>query len=148
MAKRIPTVIFLMFIAGLLAGCSQQIARVRIQSEGAFEESFKHNGSPVTLWTDLDIEYIVSTNLLYEIKVLKNGDLVDTLICNPFDVSMRMMARRAVIRGVTKESYLAPMNCIVELPAGEITLQVDFLAVGGDVRVFRADLVVNKKADQ
>ncbi len=50
-----------------------------------------------------------------------------------------------MVRGVTKQSYLAPLNCEVDLPAGEITIQVSFLARGGDVRIFRADLVVNER---
>lgn len=137
--------ILVLLISIILAGCSQSLARVRIQSVGEFEKEFVHDASPVALWTDLDVEYIDSTKLWYEIEFLQDGVQVAETTCNLFDTAERLMAREAVVRGVTKQSYLAPMNCEVDLPAGEITIQVSFLARGGDVRIFRADLVVNEK---
>jgi hypothetical protein len=139
-----PLVLFLL-IPVLLAGCSQSLTRVRIQRVGEFEKAFVHDGAPVILWTDLDVEYVDSTILWYEIEFLKDGEHVAETTCNLFDTGERLMARNAVVGGVTKQSYLAPLNCAVSLPAGEITIQGSFLAKGGDVHIFRADLVVNEK---
>lgn len=134
-----------LLITMIFSGCSQELARVRIQSVGEFEKEFVHDGSSVELWTDLDVEYIDTTKLWYEIEFIKDGVQVAETTCNLFDTEDRLMARKAVVRGVTKQSFLAPMNCEVDLPAGELTVQVSFLARGGDARVFRADLIVNQR---
>jgi len=131
---------------GLLTGCGVEIARASIQQVGHYELSFEHNSLAVRLWTDLDVEYIDETTIWYEIRISQNGDLISDLICNPFDHGAKLMARRAEVRGVTKESFLAPMNCEVgDLPKGEIQLDIDLYAEGGGIRIFRADLVVNER---
>ena len=140
--------IVIIFVTILLAGCSQSLARVRIQHVGEFEHEFVHDGSPVALWTDLDVEYADSTTLWYEVEFFMDGEQVAETTCNLFDTEERLMAREAVVRGVTKQSYLAQLSCEVDLPAGEITIQVSFLARGGDVHIFRADLVVNEKGQR
>lgn len=143
-------VIFLLLltviISIILTGCETEIARASIQNVGDFQLSFAHDGSPVQLWTDLDIEYIDETTIWYEIEIRRSGDKIADVICNPFDHSYRLMARHAEVRGVEKESFLAPMTCeIGDLPAGEIQMDIALFAEGGRVRIFRADLVVNEK---
>ena len=137
--------VVIVFVTILLAGCSQSLARVRIQGVGEFEKKFVHDGSPIALWTDLDVEYIDSTTLWYEIEFIKDSEQLTETTCNLFDTKERLMAREAVVRGVTKQSFLAPLNCKVELPAGEITIRVSVLARGGDVHIYRADLIVNER---
>jgi hypothetical protein len=138
--------IILLMPVVLLVGCGTEVARASIQSVGEYQLSFDHDRSPVDLWTDLDVEYIDETNIWYEIEFRKNGDKIKDLTCNPFDHSYQLMARKAVVRGVTKQSYLAPMRCEVGvLPAGEIQMDITLYAEGGRVRIFRADLVVREK---
>ena len=144
-SRVIKSTVLILFVTILLAGCSQSLARVRIQGVGEFEKKFVHDGSPVALWTDLDVEYIDSTRLWYEVEFFMDGEQVAETTCNLFDTEERLMARKAVVRGITKQSYLAPLSCEVDLPAGEITIQVSFLARGGDARIFRADLIVNER---
>ena len=145
--QRLGLVMFLMVAAGiLLTGCGAEIARASIQSVGEYELTFMHDGYPVDLWTDLDIEYIDDTSIWYEIEIRQSGDKIADVNCNPFDHDFRLMARRAEVRGVTKVSFLAPMGCEVGvLPKGETQMDITLFAEGGRVRIFRADLVVKEK---
>lgn len=128
-----------------LAGCNGEIARASIQQVGQHQLGFDHDGSPKDLWSDLDIEYIESTEIWYEIEIRKEGELLKEVICDPFDHEYRLMERHTDVRGVTKESFLAPMKCeLGALPEGEIHLEIDLFAEGGRVRIFRADLVVKE----
>jgi len=145
--KTSKIILMIFFMPAFLIGCRQEIVRVRIQSVGEFEKAFVHDGSLVSLWTDLDIEYTDSTTLWYEIEFIKDGNKVAETTCNLFDTSDRLMERKVVVRGLTKESFLAPMNCESDLPAGEIAIHVNFLASGGDVRIFRADLILNERVE-
>ncbi len=128
-----------------LAGCGVEVARVPIQSTGEFSGVFQHDGAPITLWTDLDVEFIDDTQLWYEIKFSQSGDEVVTVLCDPFDVGYLVMSRRTHVRGVTKVSYLAPMKCSVNLPEAEITINARLYSVGEQVEIFRADLIVNER---
>ncbi|MBN2043930.1 MAG: hypothetical protein JW757_02820 [Anaerolineales bacterium] len=136
---------FVAIIIILLPGCGSEIARVSIQNIGHYEFEFIHTEKSIALWTDLDIEYIESTTIWYEIQFYKKGDFSQEVICNPFDHKFRLMSRETNVRGVTKVSYLAPMMCEVDLSPGEYWVEVDFYAEGGRVRIFRADLVIHEK---
>ncbi len=138
--------LLLVFCGGLLTGCGVEIARASIQQAGEYQLSFEHDSSDVTLWTDLDIEYLDETTVWYAVEISSDGRLITEVVCNPFDTDYRLMSRRAHVRGVTKESYLAPMRCEVgDLPQGEIRVEIRLFADGGRIRIFRADLVVKEK---
>jgi hypothetical protein len=146
MQRRLGLLWFIFFICGLfLTGCGPEIARVSIQSVGHYQLIFKHDGTPVDLWTDFDVEYIEDTEVWYEIQFFKPDDLVQELTCSPFNNDYKLMARQTEVRGVTKESFMAPMVCDIELPEGKIRAEIDLKAEGGRVRIFRADLVINVK---
>jgi hypothetical protein len=142
--KTSKIIILVFFLSIVLVGCRQEIVRVRIQGVGEYEKEFVHDGLPVSLWTDLDIEYTDLADLWYEIEIIKDGTKVAENRCDLFDTGDRLMARNAVVRGLTKESYLAPMHCEISVPEGTVLIHVNFLARGGDVHIFRADLIVKE----
>lgn len=127
----------------LLAGCGEEIVRVKFQAEGENQVELQHDGSPVTFWTDLDVEYAERPDAYYEIIVYKNGDQVAEFLCDPFDVQVEKMSREAVVRGTVKRSYLGLMRCEQDLPEGDLRLDVR-LIVDGRMTIFRADLVLKQ----
>ena len=130
----------------LLPGCkSQELARLPIQAAGEYLGSFEYDGKPVEMWTDLDIEYIESTNVWYEIQFTLDGEIVHSVECDALTPQYRLMAREAVVRGVTKLSYLAPLKCDLILPEGLVGISASFHAEGGAVEIFRGDLIINYK---
>ena len=138
--SRATAAIALLIISALTA-CTGEAARVQIQDEGVFEYEFHHDGSRVALWTDLDIEYLVEPVLSYQITLQPNEQKGEVIICDPLSVIEAKMERNAVVRGLTKVSYLGRMGCEVSLPKGDVRVRVDLNSSGEDVTIFRADLV-------
>jgi hypothetical protein len=138
--------IMLAILMSLISGCTNnEIASLSIQAPGDYSTEFEHDGQPVEIWTDLDVEYIESTKIWYQIEFFMGGNLFQSVICDPLAADFRLMPREAEVRGVTKMSYLAPMDCEVDLPAGLIEARVILQAQGGQVKIFRADLIINYK---
>lgn len=136
--------IVLVIILSVISGCaSNEVARLPIQAPGDYFIEFDHDGQPVELWTDLDIEYIEATELWYQIEFFMDGNLIQNVRCDPLSADFRLMPRETEVRGVTKLSYLAPMGCEVDLPEGKIEARVTLHAQGGQVQLFRADLIIN-----
>ena len=139
--KRVRLIVLGMLALFLLSGCGEEIVRLQFQAVGENEVTFRHDGSPVKFWTDLDVEYTEQPFAYYVVTVYKRGDQVAEFICDPFDISIHTMEREANVRGVTKLSYLGLMHCEQELPEGELTFEVEFV-VDGRMTIYRADLVL------
>ena len=139
-------VIVLAISMGLISGCANnEIASLSIQAPGEYSTDFEHDGQPVEIWTDLDVEYIESAEIWYQIEFFMSDNIFQSVICDPLAADFRLMPREAEVRGVTKMSYLAPMDCEVDLPAGLIEARVILQAQGGQVHIFRADLIIKYK---
>lgn len=145
--RKFGVLLFTLIISGvILTGCGVEVARAPIQAVGHYQLNFEHYRSHIDLWTDLDVEYIETTNIWYEVEFSQGGEKISDVVCDPFEHEYRLMARKTEVRGVTKESYLAPMSCKIDpLPEGEIRVDIDLFAEGGRVRIFRADLVINER---
>ncbi len=134
-----PLVFLLMLF---MVGCARnELARIPIQKIGQFETEFSHPGGELDFWTDFDIEFAGEISTIYTIEIYQGEEQITTLVCDPFGVEESLMTRNVDLNGLLKVSFLALMDCVTVLPEGIYSASVDFLAVGDEVKIFRADLI-------
>ena len=137
-------VLIALFALALLfmVGCSASNRKVHIQHVGEYGTQFRHSGSEIQLWTDLDVEFAEPDELNYRISFYQGGELVAEVSCNPMAVQEKQMHRYVEDNGLVKVSYLGQMQCGVDLPEGETFVSVHFEALAENLRIFRADLII------
>lgn len=126
----------------LLVGCGGNIAKMHIQQVGEYLVQFDHQGGEIEFWTDLDFEYRGDAKLEYLVDFYQEGQLVNQVVCDPFDLEDSRMTRNVELNGLIKQSYLAKMICAVDIPQGATRAIVIFDAHGEDLVIFRADLIL------
>ncbi|MEJ2758283.1 MAG: hypothetical protein P8046_07360 [Anaerolineales bacterium] len=145
MVKKIPLLMLFLAISFSYVGCSRtELARIPIQTTGQFDPKFSHPGGELDLWTDFDIEFSGEATAAYTIALFKEGDIIETLTCDPFQVEESLMTREVEANGLQKISFLALMDCVAFLPAGSYSAEVNFSVEGENLKIFRADLILRQ----
>lgn len=135
--------IFLIYIFVLtLVSCRKtEIGRASIKQTGDYEIYFEHQGGVIEVWTDFDVEYVGEPVAWYDIVIFTHENRITEVRCDPFGVKEKLMARSVVAEGKNKLSYLALMDCLLELPAGDYRAQVSFDVQGEELKIFWADII-------
>lgn len=136
------------FLCLSLCACGTEVGRVAFAGEGKGESAVTLQGTDVSFWTDIDIEYEGSAQLAYNVELLQGGAPVATTVCNP-------LGRIAVKTGWTETNLGSShsrrgngkMDCVVNLPkAGPTTVRATlaFAQKPQSLVVKKADLVVKQ----
>lgn len=133
----------------ILSSCkTDEIGRTSIKDTREYQILFHHTGGKIEVWTDLDVEFKGDSEFWYEIVITENGNEVAETRCDPFLVSDQLMARTVQAEGKTKVSYIAKMTCSFNLPQGEYDAKVSFEAVGREITIFWADVILKYPREQ
>ena len=125
-----------------LVSCRQaEIGRASIKHPGEYELYLEHHGGEIEIWTDFDVEYVGDPLAWYDIVIFAYEKEITEVRCDPFNVKNKLMARSVVAEGKNKLSYLALMDCSLELPAGDYRAQVTLSVEGEGLKIFWADII-------
>lgn len=131
----------------LLSRCSIRKMEVLISEEGEYRQTYRHRGEPMAVWTDLDIEFRGEVAARYRLTFTGEDGMVTEVVCDPFEVGEKLDPREVVIDGLTKMSYLAPMDCELDLSPGRYDVVIDFDVSGEDYQLFWADIFLQAKEE-
>jgi hypothetical protein len=136
----VSVVSIVVLAAIMLSRFSIRKMEVLISDEGEYRQTYRHEGKPMAVWTDLDIEYRGAVDARYRLTFTGEDGTVTELVCDPFEVGEKLDPREVEIDGLTKVSYLAPMGCVLDLPQGRYDVVVNFSVSGEEYQLFWADI--------
>ncbi|MCP4180507.1 MAG: hypothetical protein GY756_22320 [bacterium] len=74
----------------LFFSCGKELDRIVFnQIETIEKEIFISSNKPLQIWVDLEVDYTGAFSLLYDIKLLKDDEMLYDLVCDAIDVGIR-----------------------------------------------------------
>ena len=102
-------------------------------------------GDRLNLWAHMDLEYEGELALEFQLLVIKEGDTLNMLPLNPFEVDITMNEVKTSFNNKTDWRFAGRMNYLDIEDSGTYEFQTLLLAnVGANPTINKADLVFKK----
>lgn len=127
-------------------GCGKEIGRIEFQEPTRVSKSFEIDPQKeLAFWTDLEIEYFGNLYFVYKIKILEGQQLIEEIVCNPLDVSIRVKSIRTAINNKTYLKYEGKMRCGTTKPLPKIIQLEVTPEIQGNVNLLKKlDLILKQ----
>jgi hypothetical protein len=110
--RRLAFTLLASLLALSAAGCGKEIGRASMTGPGKSETAVQVSaGKKLALWTQLDVKYSGRFAPVYTVELVQDGTVVDTAMCNPLDVNVKMKSVETNFGGERKVSYSGKMKC-------------------------------------
>jgi hypothetical protein len=135
-------------IALALIGCGKEVGRVPFSQEGTGTVATALAAGDVALWSDLDVEYTGSGQLLYDVLLEQGGRPVGSATCDPLgQMPVKMSWVETNLGDSHSRRGRGKMTCKVQLAAGGATTvraRLRWVTRPRTLSLTRADLVIKQ----
>ena len=155
--KKINSLLNLAAIIFVVMGCNaltgEEVARLSIDELTVDQSDLKTQsttidleaGDRLNLWAHMDLEYEGELALEFQLLVIKEGDTLNMLPLNPFEVDITMNEVKTSFNNKTDWRFAGRMNYLDIEDSGTYEFQTLLLAnVGANPTINKADLVFKK----
>ena len=155
--KKINSLLSLFAIILVMMGCDaltgKEVARLSIDQLTVDQSDLKTQsttidleaGDRLNLWAHMDLEYEGELALEFQLLVIKEGDTLNMLPLNPFEVDITMNEVKTSFNNKTDWRFAGRMNYLDIEDSGTYEFQTLLLAnVGANPTINKADLVFKK----
>ena len=125
--------------------CTEEIGRISFSKTQPQDYTVNLKEGDLDFWVALDVEFENRQKLGYRIEAYQNGRLVDTQVCDAFDISTKMMSVETSFSGKVSKSYDGKMRCGMDiLDPGAFKLAVTPLMEPKPLKLEKFDLVLKQ----
>ena len=155
--KKINSLLNLAAIIFVVMGCNaltgEEVARLSIDELTVDQSDLKTQsttidleaGDRLNLWAHMDLEYEGELALEFQLLVIKEGDTLNMLPLNPFEVDITMNEVKTSFNNKTDWRFAGRMNYLDIEDSGTYEFQTLLLAnVGANPTINKADLAFKK----
>ena len=155
--KKINSLLNLAAIIFVVMGCNaltgEEVARLSIDELTVDQSDLKTQsttidleaGDRLNLWAHMDLEYEGELALEFQLLIIKEGDTLNMLPLNPFEVDITMNEVKTSFNNKTDWRFAGRMNYLDIEDSGTYEFQTLLLAnVGANPTINKADLVFKK----